>query len=90
MRVLGKIENTERFVGVALYQGEPLSNPRGSAGSGGAVSSQEKLYDPTFVATAFKKHRFYIFSKREPADQENEKGAPGRDVFNEKPSKEDM
>lgn len=42
--------------------------------------------DPTLVCTAYKKSRFYLFSKREPdevgVDQD-------RDVFNEKPSKED-
>lgn len=44
--------------------------------------------DPTIVCTAYKKNRFYLFSRREP----EEKGTPDadRDVFNEKPSKEDI
>lgn len=44
--------------------------------------------DPTIVCSAYKKNRFYLFSRREP----EEKGTPDadRDVFNEKPSKEDI
>jgi peptidylprolyl isomerase domain and WD repeat-containing protein 1 len=38
--------------------------------------------DPTLFCTAFKKNRFYLFSRRGPGDE--------RDVFNEKPSKEDV
>lgn len=44
--------------------------------------------DPTIICSAYKKNRFYLFSRREP----EEKGTPDsdRDVFNEKPSKEDI
>ncbi|CAG2101789.1 unnamed protein product [Medioppia subpectinata] len=47
--------------------------------------------DPTLLCTAFKKNRFYLFTKREPeeANGENATGAE-RDVFNEKPSREDI
>lgn len=38
--------------------------------------------DPTLFCTAFKKNRFYLFSRRGPGDE--------RDIFNEKPSKEDV
>lgn len=54
--------------------------------------------DPTFVCSAFKKNRFYLFTQREPIDPEDtQKGAAamlqggeslGRDVFNEKIGKE--
>ena len=44
--------------------------------------------DSTLFATSFKKNRFYLFTRRDPDDSK----APGteRDIFNEKPSKEDM
>lgn len=44
--------------------------------------------DPTLFVTAFKKNRFYLFTRRDPDDSKT----PGmeRDIFNEKPSKEDM
>jgi hypothetical protein len=44
--------------------------------------------DPTLVACAFRRQRLYTFSRREPADSEDP--ALGRDIFNEKPSAEDM
>eukprot|EP00879_Flechtneria_rotunda_P011496 GHRR01012009.1.p2 GENE.GHRR01012009.1~~GHRR01012009.1.p2 ORF type:complete len:245 (+),score=72.74 GHRR01012009.1:4647-5381(+) len=44
--------------------------------------------DPTLVACAYKKQRLYLFTRREPADAED--AAAGRDVFNEKPSTEEL
>jgi peptidylprolyl isomerase domain and WD repeat-containing protein 1 len=45
--------------------------------------------DPILVATAFKKHRFYLFSAREPAPEDAADGlGGGRDVLNERPTAE--
>lgn len=44
--------------------------------------------DPTLVCTAYKKNRFFLFSRREPEDTRSHEAE--RDVFNEKPSKEDI
>lgn len=44
--------------------------------------------DPTLITTAYKKKRFYMFSRREP--EELDDGDVGRDVFNEKPSKDEL
>lgn len=44
--------------------------------------------DPTLFCTAFKKNRFYVFTRREPDDSKVHE--VDRDVFNEKPSKEDI
>lgn len=44
--------------------------------------------DPTIVCTSFKKNRFYMFTKREPEDTKS--ADSDRDVFNEKPSKEEV
>lgn len=65
-----------------------MKNPSGSAGAGGA-SSQRKDTDPTLYCTAFKKSRFYIFSKREPQDIEDKSVQNTRDIFLEKPTKAD-
>ena len=52
--------------------------------------------DPLLVTTAFRRNRFYLFSRREPADilaegpSSGSAGGGGRDVFNEPPSKEDL
>ncbi|OWR48413.1 peptidylprolyl isomerase domain and WD repeat-containing protein 1 [Danaus plexippus plexippus] len=43
--------------------------------------------DPTLFCTGYKKNRFYMFSRRGPDDLHTE---ADRDVFNEKPSKEDI
>ena len=39
-------------------------------------------HDPTIFCTAYKKNRFYLFSRREPEDTKNADNE--RDVFNEK------
>eukprot|EP00195_Chlamydomonas_chlamydogama_P017111 CAMPEP_0202896044 /NCGR_PEP_ID=MMETSP1392-20130828/5126_1 /ASSEMBLY_ACC=CAM_ASM_000868 /TAXON_ID=225041 /ORGANISM="Chlamydomonas chlamydogama, Strain SAG 11-48b" /LENGTH=643 /DNA_ID=CAMNT_0049581267 /DNA_START=76 /DNA_END=2003 /DNA_ORIENTATION=+ len=85
VRILGKVENTERFTRVALYQGVPKKTKMKVT-----LETLDKLpqRDPTLVAVAHRKQRFYLFSKREPQDAEDVK--LGRDVFNEKPALEDM
>merc|ERR1712039_924102 len=51
----------------------------------GDNDSKEKM-DPLAVCTAYKKQRFFIFSTREPPESTADFG---RDIFNEKPTKED-
>lgn len=91
VRLLGKGENL-RPLAVALYQDAP-NRLRSSitaemkAADNPNLSSCEA--DPTVVATAFKKNRFYLFSKRNP-DDAKEGAIVDRDVFNERPSREDM
>eukprot|EP01138_Halocafeteria_seosinensis_P001278 gb/GECG01001311.1/.p1 GENE.gb/GECG01001311.1/~~gb/GECG01001311.1/.p1 ORF type:complete len:737 (+),score=111.85 gb/GECG01001311.1/:1-2211(+) len=88
---LGRMEHTERFLCVALYQGTPklttqqrqLQQKRGKL-TGDALAEAPKP-DATVFCAAFRKQRFYLFSRREPDEEEDE----GRDVFNEKPSKEE-
>ena len=61
------------------------------AGSGGNKSA---MHDPTLVCTAFNHQRFYLFTRREPEDDDNATanadGGVGRDVFNEKPPAEEV
>lgn len=76
VRVIGQDENSERFLYIALYQGKNS----GDVVQGNLVAKAEE--DPTIFATAFRKHRFYLFTRREPAEGDD---MLGRDVFNEKP-----
>ena len=91
LRVLGRGENV-RPLAVSLYQDAPnrlrstLTAEMRAADNPNLTTSEP---DPTLVATAFKKNRFYLFSKRNP-DESLEGSVGERDVFNEKPSREDM
>lgn len=87
VRVLGKVEQTERFLGVALFQGRPMRRKveQGVTLVEGENDSKE-MVDPLAVCTAYKKQRFYLFSTREPPESTADYG---RDIFNEKPTKED-
>ena len=71
--VLGRVEGSERFVNVALYQGQPKM--RIQELTGGSDSGPLMETDPTLVCTAFDRERFFLFTKRLPGEH--------RDVFNE-------
>ncbi|KAK1275108.1 Peptidyl-prolyl cis-trans isomerase-like 2 [Acorus gramineus] len=89
-RILGKVENNDRFLKIALYQGDKNSKKVRKLPSVGsnANESKEPLTDPTLLCCAFKKHRIYLFSQREP--EEPEDATKGRDVFNEKPPPDEL
>ncbi|XP_077230286.1 cyclophilin71 isoform X2 [Tasmannia lanceolata] len=89
-RILGKVENNDRFLRIALYQGDRNSKKIRKIPVAGANvnESKEPLTDPTLLCCAFKKHRIYLFSRREP--EEPEDATKGRDVFNEKPPPEEL
>jgi peptidylprolyl isomerase domain and WD repeat-containing protein 1 len=79
--IIGKVENTERFLFISLYQGKT----EGSVATG--THSANSKEDPTIFATAFNKARFYLFTRREPEDADGSAHS-GRDVFNERPELE--
>ncbi|XXG77109.1 hypothetical protein AAC387_Pa08g1334 [Persea americana] len=89
-RILGKVENNDRFLRIALYQGDRSSKKvrKIPAAASNANESKEPFVDPTLLCCAFKKHRIYLFSRREP--EEPEDATKGRDVFNEKPPPEEL
>ncbi|EGR34052.1 peptidylprolyl isomerase domain and WD repeat 1 [Ichthyophthirius multifiliis] len=80
--VQGKNESSERFLKFVLYQGRLMKNSNNTGGS------QKMQSDPLLIASSFKKNRFYLFSTREPEDQSDKQIQ--RDIFNEKPSKEEQ
>ena len=70
VRYFGKLENN-RFLHIGLFQGvtnKPKSKitmeMKASANPNLAVVKQ----DPTIFCTAYKKNRFFLFTKREPED----------------------
>jgi len=84
VKILGKVENTTRFLSLALYQGKNEGDVYMDTKKNNAT------YDPTLFCTAFKKQRFYMFTRREPQDpEEGNVLETGRDVFNEKPSRDE-
>ncbi|XP_067125124.1 LOW QUALITY PROTEIN: peptidylprolyl isomerase domain and WD repeat-containing protein 1 [Centruroides vittatus] len=90
VRLLGKNENI-RPLCLAFYQGVP-NRSKATVTLDMKASENPALQntkpDPTLFCTALKKNRFYIFSRREPDDTKSVDAE--RDVFNEKPSKEDI
>ncbi|KAF5881916.1 peptidylprolyl isomerase domain and WD repeat-containing protein 1 [Clarias magur] len=90
VRILGKQENI-RVVQLSLFQGvaktlKAAPTIEMKASDNPALQSTDP--DPTIFCTAFKKNRFYMFTKREPEDTKSAES--DRDVFNEKPSKEEV
>jgi peptidylprolyl isomerase domain and WD repeat-containing protein 1 len=59
-RILGKVENNERFLRIALYQGDKKVRKIPSVAAN-VNDSKEPLSDPTLLCCAFKKHRIYLF-----------------------------
>ncbi|XP_049876869.1 peptidylprolyl isomerase domain and WD repeat-containing protein 1 [Pectinophora gossypiella] len=88
--MLGKPENL-RPLHLALFQGRTnqskIATTLEMEGSENPTLLNVKT-DPTLFCTAYKKNRFYMFSRRSPDDIKSPDA--DRDIFNEKPSKEDI
>jgi peptidylprolyl isomerase domain and WD repeat-containing protein 1 len=95
-KLIGKVENTERFLQIALFQGVPTATDASQGlqmGEGGIIAKEaaiiNRMEDQTVFGCAYKKNRFYLFTSREPEEPDpNSKSSTGRDVFNEKPLKD--
>ncbi|KAJ6632608.1 Peptidylprolyl isomerase domain and WD repeat-containing protein 1 [Pseudolycoriella hygida] len=88
VQIIGKGDNL-RALHVALFQGRAKRSKAAitieqEASNNPTLQSQSS--DPTIFCTAYKKQRFYLYSRRLPSDLQD----IDRDVFNEKPSKEDI
>ncbi|KAJ1732145.1 Peptidyl-prolyl cis-trans isomerase cyp15 [Coemansia sp. Benny D160-2] len=86
--VLGRPE-PHRFLNIALCQALPSNiapRPELAASSNPEAKQGTNSSDPTLFCTAYKRKRFYMFTREEPdhSAQENI-----RDVFNEKPTREE-
>lgn len=113
--VLGRDETT-RFLNVSLFQGVGgvnkkkrgtrslalMASENPAAAAAAASGEGDDVADPTLFCTAFRKERFYLFTRLEPDEADVVAGADGkkkgkghaggaeRDVFNEKPSREEQ
>ncbi|KAJ1643306.1 Peptidyl-prolyl cis-trans isomerase cyp15 [Coemansia asiatica] len=84
--VLGKSE-PYRFTNIALIQSTlESSNMRFDLATSKNPAAKVLGLDPILFCTAFKKNRFFIFTREEP--DHTEQGAD-RDIFNEKPTREE-
>jgi len=90
-RLLGQREHL-RTLCLALFQGRPKSMSCTATTTEMEASDNPAFADlgtdPTLVTTAYKKNRFYLFTNRSSKDLSSIDN--DRDVFNEKPSKEDI
>ncbi|XP_035777829.1 peptidylprolyl isomerase domain and WD repeat-containing protein 1-like [Anopheles albimanus] len=87
-KIIGKNDNL-RPLNLALFQGKVKFSKAANTIEQEASdnkASQAIPNDPTLFCTAYKKQRFYLYSRRLPSDLQE----IDRDVFNEKPSKEDI
>ncbi|CAG8579835.1 474_t:CDS:10 [Paraglomus brasilianum] len=90
VRLIGKTE-THRFLNVDLYQGKPRRKALitlAMAASDNPLMKESEAADSTLFCTAYKRNRFFMFTRREPDAQDSHKG--DRDIFNEKPSREEQ
>ncbi|KAJ2391672.1 Peptidyl-prolyl cis-trans isomerase cyp15, partial [Coemansia sp. RSA 2559] len=86
--VLGK-PDPHRFLSIALFQ--PLSSdvaqrPELAGSSNPEAKHVKSTSDPTLFCTAYKRKRFYMFTREEP---DHLAQGNTRDVFNEKPTREE-
>ncbi|KAF8899702.1 peptidyl-prolyl cis-trans isomerase [Mucidula mucida] len=80
VRLLGKDEAI-RFLNISIYQGAPAKRSvttMAMAASANPILADKAQRDPNMFCTAYKRPRFYIFTRSEPDNKEGE-----RDVFNE-------
>ncbi|EJF63476.1 hypothetical protein DICSQDRAFT_83176 [Dichomitus squalens LYAD-421 SS1] len=88
VRLLGKDE-TVRFMHLTLYQGAPAKKgltTLAAAASANPLLAEKGVRDPTLVCTAYKRQRFYMFTRSEPEDDKS----GDRDIFNERPTREEQ
>ncbi|KAH8825352.1 peptidyl-prolyl cis-trans isomerase [Flagelloscypha sp. PMI_526] len=87
-RLLGKDENV-RWLNFSLYQGAPAKagtrTTLAMAASDNPLLAEKAVRDPTLFCTGFKRSRFYMFTRIEPEEK-----AGDRDVFNERPTREEQ
>jgi len=101
LHTLGRVESSERFMSLALFQGVPNVSTQMSLARG-LVSSSEPMassstsvisrVDPIFAVTSYRRQRFFLFSRRDPIEdvELSSLGSVSRDVQNEPPSKAEI
>lgn len=93
VKMIGQAESNTRFLNMALYQGAPRKKhlDLNMAAADNPAFKDMDVLDPTLFCTAYKKDRFYLLTNRNPlAEDKSTENARSRDVFNEKPSREEQ
>lgn len=104
VKILGKFENTERFLEIVLFQekiemtqNQLVKLEKKKNKNSDFMNIEQPLtyfkavdYDPTVFTCAFSKKRFFMFTNRDPSESDITSTYDGRDIFNEKPTKEDV
>ncbi|KAF4577194.1 PPIase cyclophilin-type domain-containing protein [Pleurotus pulmonarius] len=88
VRLLGKDESS-RFLNISIYQGAPAKRTittMAMAASANPILADRTARDPHLFCTAYKRQRFYLFTRSEPEDTKS----GDRDVFNERPTREEQ
>jgi peptidylprolyl isomerase domain and WD repeat-containing protein 1 len=80
-RLIGRLEEDERFLHIALYQ--DYTSMKTIVKRSTALENNF-FKDPTIAALAYKKTRFYLFTQREPIERVSDITA--RDICNERES----
>ncbi|ORX39736.1 peptidyl-prolyl cis-trans isomerase [Kockovaella imperatae] len=86
-RIIGK-EESLRFLNLSLYQGAPSKKgvtTLAMAASANPLLQEKAVRDPHLICTAYKRQRFYMFARESEEPKSGE-----RDVFNERPTREDQ
>ncbi|KAF7314316.1 Peptidyl-prolyl cis-trans isomerase [Mycena kentingensis (nom. inval.)] len=89
VRLLGKDESV-RWMNLSLYQGAPAKKgitTIAMAASSNPILANKGERDPTLFCTGYKRSRFYMFTRSEPG---SDHASGDRDVFNEKPTREEQ
>lgn len=95
IKIIGKSENV-RPLSIALYQNLNTSTSKASISVEMAAANnpnlEQTISDPTLFTNAYKRNRFYIFTRRDPEELSTEDGESivERDVCNEKISGKDL
>ncbi|KAH8114737.1 peptidyl-prolyl cis-trans isomerase [Phellopilus nigrolimitatus] len=91
VRLLGRDE-TVRWINLSLYQGAPAKKgftTVAMAASANPILANKDTRDPTLFCTGYKRQRFYMFT-RIAARVRNVKDQGDRDVFNERPTRDEQ
>ncbi|KAL0961213.1 hypothetical protein HGRIS_006180 [Hohenbuehelia grisea] len=87
VRLLGKDEAV-RYLNLSVYQGAPAKKgvtTMAMAASSNPILATKSERDPILFCTGYKRSRFYLFTRAEPEDKSGD-----RDVFNERPTREEQ
>lgn len=91
--LLGRDESV-RFMSIAPFQGVAKRHNTRSlaliASDNPLLAAERDVPDPTFFCTAFKRSRFYIFTRAEPDSDPSTRAGGDRDILNEKPTREEQ